>query len=898
MSSWRATLRIARRDARRAKGRSALVIAMIALPVLGVVAIDVVVRTDELSPEQSAARTMGQADAVLFDSGYTSVPQFEEPANGVEVVLRPDGGEVDVVAALPTGSRVLSSVTLASRTVSAGDRTTRGELRDLDITDPIAVGLYTPTEGRAPAGDDEAALTTAFADRLGVGVGDRVEVDEPQRSLTVVGLVRGAQTKTERTLLVAPGTLPEPPSAGGYGAVESTQQLVDVPGPLDLSTVLALNAEGLYVEPRVPVPGAPVYDSAVQGEELAVVGLVVGMALLEVVLLAGPAFAVGAKRQARQLALLSATGGEKRDVRRTVLGAGLVLGGVAAVAGAVGGVALGAAVMAAVARYGTTYTAPLDVRPVEVLGIALVGVVTALLAAVLPARTAAKQDVVAALTGRRGVVRTSRLLTAAGVVAVIAGALLALQGARSRDVVLLLSGSIVAELGLVATTPALVGLAGRLGPRLPVGPRLALRDASRNRSRTAPAVAAILAAVAGTVAVGTYVTSLDRYDEQRYEPVAALGTVVQYLDEDARPRAAAIEQAVRTHLPVDDVLVLSSFSTSATDGSYTDVSAAFPPKDRCPLEAIYLAAGSISPEQEQASFDDPRCNGELYSEVYGTPSFSGASVGSNLVGGPEVLPMVLGTTSPELAAALETGGVVAPARLVHGGVVSVQVSTGDGSAEPPDLREVELPAVALPDGADPVVVLGPAAAAALELEARPRTLVSTVTRVPTSDEEDRLLAALRQAELSDVSTYVERGYQSNYGLGLVALAGGSALLVLGASGIATGLAAADGRADLSTLAAVGATPGLRRRLAAFQSAVTAGLGTLLGVAAGLVPALGLIGALNSSARAAPGFAATDLYPVVVPWALLAVTVLVVPVLAALAAGLLTRSRLPLVRRPA
>lgn len=69
--------------------------------------------------------------------------------------------------------------------------------------------------------------------------------------------------------------------------------------------------------------------------------------------------------------------------------------------------------------------------------------------------------------------------------------------------------------------------------------------------------------------------------------------------------------------------------------------------------------------------------------------------------------------------------------------------------------------------------------------------------------------------------------------------------MLGASGIASGLAAAEGRADLSTLAAVGASPGLRRRLAASQAVVTGGLGTLLGTAAGLVPAVGLNRAPNA-----------------------------------------------------
>jgi len=47
--------------------------------------------------------------------------------------------------------------------------------------------------------------------------------------------------------------------------------------------------------------------------------LVAGLALLEVVLLAGPAFAVGARRRQRQLALVAANGGTPAHVRRIVL---------------------------------------------------------------------------------------------------------------------------------------------------------------------------------------------------------------------------------------------------------------------------------------------------------------------------------------------------------------------------------------------------------------------------------------------------------------------------------------------------------------------------------------------------------------------------------------------------
>ena len=62
---------------------------------------------------------------------------------------------------------------------------------------------------------------------------------------------------------------------------------------------------------------------------------------------------------------------------------------------------------------------------------------------------------------------------------------------------------------------------------------------------------------------------------------------------------------------------------------------------------------------------------------------------------------------------------------------------------------------------------------------------------------------------------------------------------------------------------------------------------MLGVAAGLVPAVALLLALGEPGRP---------YPFVLPWTNLLVTAVLVPLVAALAAGLLTRRRLPMVRR--
>ncbi|KPC91602.1 hypothetical protein ADL27_29465, partial [Streptomyces sp. NRRL F-6602] len=95
------------------------------------------------------------------------------------------------------------------------------------------------------------------------------------------------------------------------------------------------------------------------------------------------------------------------------------------------------------------------------------------------------------------------------------------------------AGSVLAELGLLGCIPAIVGFLGRLGRRLPLTPRIALRDAARNRGRTAPAIAAVMAAVAGTVAIATYTASITAEQAYDHRPNLTAGTAAAVADAGA-----------------------------------------------------------------------------------------------------------------------------------------------------------------------------------------------------------------------------------------------------------------------------------------------------------------------------------------------------------------------------
>src|SRR5690606_31862484 len=185
-------------------------------------------------------------------------------------------------------------------------------------------------------------------------------------------------------------------------------------------------------------------------------------------------------------------------LRHVVLLTGVVTGLVAAVGGVVVGLATALGFRAVLRAFWEPFAFPdLRVPWLVLAGFAALGTVVATLAAWLPARRAARVDVVAALAGRRPPVRHGHRLAVVGAAVAGLGLAAAVGGAVVTQPMVLVAGVVALELGVVAAVGALVGVVALLAPRLGAVGRIALRDASRNRSRTAPAVAAVVAGVAG-----------------------------------------------------------------------------------------------------------------------------------------------------------------------------------------------------------------------------------------------------------------------------------------------------------------------------------------------------------------------------------------------------------------
>ena len=610
MSAWGPALRIARRSVRRNLVCSILIAVLVGLPIAGATFVNVLYHSSD-APERRAANYLGSADARIVVTESTRLknfritdPDFESYQSDATTVVR-DPRTVDVLRLLPRGSRVERTDDFGQSVVlTHGRRTVPVSLSERPLPSRLQEAHSRLVNGRWPRGS-EVVLGERLAERLRVGPGDAVEEETSSRTLKVSGVVRDDYCFDCLSAYAQPGSglvraTPSPPN-------DAIRYVASVPDGTDLVGLahrladqgVALTPRDAYLHPdRYQRPD--IRTNIDQLRTWALIVLIVGLGLLEVILLAGAAFAVGARKQVRDMGLLGAGGASPRQVR-TVL---LVQGGVLGAIGAVGGVAVGVAA----ARLGWPLWENLTggILPVFRLGIAqvafaaFVGLVSGVLAAVVPAIGASRMQPVDALAGRFRISRAASLrktvvggaLVAVGVVLGLVGNSQLAEGFRvyaevlahaaqtgvfaqpptpTRPIALILLGAVAALAGIVLMMPTLIGAAARLGRRLPLAIRLAVRDAGRHRHRTGPAASAIMVAVAGSVVMAFVLVGSARGDELRQLPTLPPHTMSIYKASDAtaqdeRDVDAAAQRAVAL-LPDAKVISMSrvGYATSEAE---------------------------------------------------------------------------------------------------------------------------------------------------------------------------------------------------------------------------------------------------------------------------------------------------------------------------------------------
>jgi len=881
MGSWGPPLRIARRTTRRSLGRTLLVAALIGLPVLGATWIGIIEKSSSPTGEVLAGVLIGRADARLDVSPYRAFGKMDDrpraemaeqmPAPGAEEMVR-DPYTFDPRPLLPAGTQVARALTEIGGVDIRGPQSTSSvRLVTGDGRSELTKGTFRLDGGSMPAKTDEVAVSPSLAEYLGIRDGDTVRpgsklVTSAEKVFTVVGIARTLNGPGARTIFAMPDSSLAKPDRSVFA-----HYLVDLPDSAQPDALSdQLNGQGMTLLPRANIvdpPPSPYDYSSTDAGASAVMALIIGFGILEIVLLAGTAFAVGARRQTRELGLITAAGGTPRDVRRVVLLQGLFAG----VVGAGGGVLLAFGLTLAGKpwweRMNSTLFTAWQIPWLNIVVIALLGLFAGLAAAVIPAISAGRQAPLAALAGRFTVTtgktrirRPALVLLVLGIACTILGSsLIATAFAEAKRVpieegmyqpsvtptgpiALVLIGITSVIAALVWMLPSLVAKVAGIARMLPLSGRLALRDAARHRHRTGPATAAIMMAVAATAAVAFAISNSIAADAEDYTPAApeGYGTVrFGAGSPDSPPYAPITVQKVSGLLPTRHTYEFGviNLPSAKSNGSYTPALMTVPPPG---TEGVINAHLMVVDPEYVARF-----------EGFG----------------------------PKAAAELRAGKIVLPQQKLLAGSIIKLSRDDDYEAKsafshpatfvstPPDVGQLRTAALISTEAARK---LGNIQVLEAQYE---------LTRAPTGDE----LAAVSRLLGHDEALQIERGYESPARLWLIGLLGAATVVTLLGVAISVSLSAAEGRADLATLAAVGAPPRRRRNLAAAQAWVLGQLGCLLGVGVGA-----LYGYTAHAAFGSPHF--------MVPWQEIGGIIVAVPLFAGLLAWLLTRSRLPMVSR--
>ncbi len=364
-----------------------------------------------------------------------------------------------------------------------------GSLKMLDLRaeDPHGTFAY-PTlrvvSGRFPNGAGEIAMTADAAATLGVHLGGSFDTNGVTRR--VVGIVENPLDLNDEFALVAPGHA-NPPA----------------------QVTILFDAPSRVIDAFQPSGNAVAIGTRSTASKNAIAAAVLAMetiGLLFVGLVAAAGFAVMAQRRLRALGMLGALGATDSQVRLAMVANGAVVGVVGSVAGAV----LGLATWIALApRFESLVNHRVDRFHLQwwaIVASMILAVVTAVIAAWWPARSAARASIVSALSGRpsppKPVHRSAGvgiLLFAAGV-----GCLAFANRTDERPIALLvIAGTIATTFGMLFVGPLFIRGLAATGRRAPIALRLALRDLARYQARSAAALGAIslALAIAATVAV-------------------------------------------------------------------------------------------------------------------------------------------------------------------------------------------------------------------------------------------------------------------------------------------------------------------------------------------------------------------------------------------------------------
>lgn len=515
LAALRPLLRIARGHALHRPVQSALLVAGVALGVAVVVAID-------LANSSALAAFNLSTEAVSGRATHRIVGGGQGLDEALYARLRTDPA-IDARTSAPVVEGRVSVAELGGRTMTllGLDPFAEPPFRsffDAGGTLPVA------SLGALLARRDTVLVAADVATEAGVSAGGMLTADVAGRPvrLTVAAVLEPPDDLSRRALA---GLL--------IADIGVAQEVLDRTGRLDridlvlpaddaersgrLAAIAAALPPGAVVEPagQQQATVAGMTDAfRLNLTALSLLALLVGMFLIFNTV----RFSVVSRR--RTLATLRALGVTSRELFGAVLVEAALLGAIGAALGLVLGVVLGRGAVALVTRtisdlYFVVTVTDVPIDPASLARGALLGILSALVAALLPAWEAARVPPVTALrrsateaAARRDVPRS---LAGALALIVLAAALLAVPG-DSPVLGLLGLGATVMAFALVAPAATLgaMALIGRATKPLGIVARMAPRDVARALSRTSVAVAALMVALCVSIGVSVMVGSFRR----------------------------------------------------------------------------------------------------------------------------------------------------------------------------------------------------------------------------------------------------------------------------------------------------------------------------------------------------------------------------------------------------
>lgn len=520
-------LKIANRSIKRNRLQSFLIIAIIAVPVM---LVSTLLTFDASTKSTSSELLKYELGAASAKYQISSAPDKNLAQTPTSLQLQfvnqngaaPEGELVDIRTVLPKLKLISITKTEAIFKTAGGIGPVEvfaGESWNQALLNKGPVSLLA---GVIPQTKNEVMVTPSALKRFGVKLGENIATNDGQ-TFKVVGTLRDYSTSsTSDIVFMSQDALPLP-----HNAVVTFYQLGGASPTW--KEVLSLNKMGIGVLSRqVILNPPPIEEQPISNGSgipfaaiFSVLLFLVPLGLLPVVVLAGSAFAFGARRQTRTLAVMSSLGASRRTLQNVTVTSGIWLG----LIGGVAGVALGAIVVSlfgpAMASKSFSVQPPWNQYPgfhlplVYLIVLIFASGVLGAVSSYLPARKASRVNILATLRGQReeGQVKAraavgALLLLLIGLAVVVLGVLL-FAYAETRPVKVMadyeardalkklavygqLAGGIVTVIGfMVGRGWILRGLRAVLsffGKRF----NFAGRDLLFNRSRYAPVLSSVL----------------------------------------------------------------------------------------------------------------------------------------------------------------------------------------------------------------------------------------------------------------------------------------------------------------------------------------------------------------------------------------------------------------------